>query len=210
MSTHIHIPLQEGMYYHIYNRGNDQSNIFFNESNYSHFLKKYDAYLSGHLETYAFSLLPNHFHLLVRVKSKNDILKDRSFPSFQNLESLTIGEIVSEFFRRFFMSYSKSINKQENRTGSLFQKNFRRKHVDNDAYLTQVIYYIHNQLAHHGFNEKNDQNYKWNSYQRILNDRSSHLMKQEVLHWFGGKQSFISYHQSQQDLSTIKDLLIDN
>lgn len=210
MSTHIHIPLQEGMYYHIYNRGNDQSNIFFNESNYAFFLKKYDAYLSGHIETYAFSLLPNHFHLLVRVKSRNELPKARNFPSFQNSERLTVGEIVSELFRRFFMSYSKSINKQENRTGSLFQKNFRRKHVDKDAYLTQVIYYIHKQLSHHGFNDKNDQNYIWNSYQRILNDRSSHLMKKEFLNWFGSKQSFITYHQTQHDLTAIKGLLVEN
>lgn len=136
-------------------------------------------------------------------------LREETFQVFK-IQKVSVGEIVSKLFRRFFMSYSKSINKQENRTGSLFQKNFRRKHVDKDAYHTQVIYYIHKQLSHHGFNEKNDQNYTWNSYQRILNDRSSHLMKQEVLNWFGSKQSFITYHQTQHDLTAIKGLLVEN
>jgi REP element-mobilizing transposase RayT len=124
-STHIHIPLHEGQYYHVYNRGNGGIPIFYNERNYYYFLKKYDEYLSDILETYSYCLLPNHFHLLVRIKD---------FQSFENLESLklpyskerTVENIVSELFRRFLMSYSKSINTQQNRKGSLFQKNFRR------------------------------------------------------------------------------------
>jgi len=58
----------EGNFYHIYNRGNNRENIFFEENNYYYFLEKYDKYLTNYLETFAYCLLPNHFHLLVRVK----------------------------------------------------------------------------------------------------------------------------------------------
>ncbi|MEQ9287530.1 MAG: hypothetical protein RIG77_11505 [Cyclobacteriaceae bacterium] len=81
MSTHAHIPFEANNYYHIYNRGNNGGNIFFKEENYAYFLKQYDAYLSGFLETYAFSLLPNHFHFLIRVKEKNDFEVGKNFPS---------------------------------------------------------------------------------------------------------------------------------
>ncbi len=210
-SSHIHIPLHEGQYYHIYNRGNGGIPIFYNERNYSYFLKKYDEYLSDVLETYAYCLLPNHFHLLVRVKD---------FPSFETgapaLESLKLpsskektGEtIVSELFRRFLMSYSKSINTQENRKGSLFQKNFRRVHIDNESYFTTVISYIHSQMRHHGFKTK-DEDYPWSSYRRMLLERPTKLQKEYVLEWFGGKEEYIKFHRTNNSFHEIKKYIIE-
>jgi len=209
MSTHIHIPLEENCFYHIYNHGNGDDNIFYQTRNYAYFLTKYDAYLSDFVETYAYCLLPNHFHLLIKVKAKKDFIA-RDFPNLEDLESLTAGKIISELFRRFFLSYSKSINKQQNRTGSLFQKNFKRKQVNSEVYFTTLIYYIHHQLAHHGFKGVDDKNYQWNSYGRFLMDRPSKLPKEEVLEWFGGKKEFVKFHQNNQDLSVIKDLIIED
>jgi putative transposase len=94
--------------YHIYNRGNGKEKIFFNKRNYHYFLIQYDKYLSGFIDTFSFVLLPNHFHLLVRIKS--------DFP-----------ELVVEQFRKFFISYSMSINKEQKRRGNLFQRQFKRK-----------------------------------------------------------------------------------
>lgn len=62
------IPLEEGLFYHIYNRGNNRERLFYRNENYRFFLRRYDEYLSDYVETYSFCLLPNHFHLLVRVK----------------------------------------------------------------------------------------------------------------------------------------------
>src|SRR5687768_16234816 len=58
-------------------------------------------------------------------------------------------EILSEQFRKFFMAYSKAIKIQENRTGSLFEKNFKRIWIRNSSYYTRLINYIHrNPQAH--------------------------------------------------------------
>ncbi len=62
------VPLETGKYYHIYNRGINGTNLFFEERNYLFFLEKYSFYMSKVLETYAYCLLGNHFHLLVKVK----------------------------------------------------------------------------------------------------------------------------------------------
>ena len=67
------IPLHEGKFYHIYNRGNNRETLFYTEANYKYFLKKYDKYLSEYIDTYAYCLLPNHFHLLISVKELKDI-----------------------------------------------------------------------------------------------------------------------------------------
>lgn len=103
------IPLEEGKFYHIYNRGINATNLFYDESNYNYFRVKYAKYLFEVVDTYAYCLLKNHFHLLIKVK--------------ENLsDSLSIGlnhkmglhhpdRIVSKRFSDLFNSYSKSINK---------------------------------------------------------------------------------------------------
>ncbi|WP_423130327.1 transposase [Gaoshiqia sp. Z1-71] len=66
-------PLTYGHYYHIYNRGNNSCNIFREADNYEHFLELYDKYISPVADTFAWVLMPNHFHLLVRIKEEKDI-----------------------------------------------------------------------------------------------------------------------------------------
>lgn len=58
-------PLQYNMYYHIFNRGNNRENLFREERNYVHFLNLYTYHTVSVAETFAYCLLPNHFHLLV-------------------------------------------------------------------------------------------------------------------------------------------------
>ena len=62
-------------FFHIYNRGIDGCKIFFQERNYVYFLRKFDQYLSDYLDIYAYCLLGNHFHLLVKLKTLKEIFK---------------------------------------------------------------------------------------------------------------------------------------
>ena len=57
-----------GNYYHIYNRGIDSCNLFLESDNYEYFLSLYDKYISPVADTFAWVLMPNHFHFLVRLK----------------------------------------------------------------------------------------------------------------------------------------------
>ncbi len=65
--------LEAGKYYHIYNRGNNGQNIFFDYENYIFFLNRYDQYLSAFYDTIAWVLLRNHFHLLIYIKPAEEI-----------------------------------------------------------------------------------------------------------------------------------------
>jgi REP element-mobilizing transposase RayT len=59
------IPLEFGVHYHVFIRGNNRENLFFEERNYRHFLRLYAKYVLPLVDTYAYCLLPNHFHLLI-------------------------------------------------------------------------------------------------------------------------------------------------
>ena len=62
-------PLQYGQTYHIYTRGNNRENLFFEARNYRHFLRLYGRYIEPVADTFAYCLLRNHLHLLVYVKT---------------------------------------------------------------------------------------------------------------------------------------------
>lgn len=62
-------------YYHIYNHANGFENVFRCKENYLFFLRKYRFHLLPFFDTYAYCLMPNHFHLLIRVKSREEMLE---------------------------------------------------------------------------------------------------------------------------------------
>lgn len=68
-------PLFPDQFYHLISQGNNKQNIFYKEKNYAYFLLKYATYMTDYLDTCAYCLLPNHFHILVRIKSLKSILE---------------------------------------------------------------------------------------------------------------------------------------
>jgi putative transposase len=196
------LELIPGYFYHIFNRGINKEKIFFKEENYYYFLKKYNEYFSVVADTYSYCLLSNHFHLLVRIK-------DKEIPSLKEMESLNKEKTnASEQLRRFFISYSMSINKQEDRKGSLFIKNFKRKAIIKDNYLVNLIFYIHHNPVHHKLTTKIE-NYKWSSYLSILSDKPSKLVKDYVLAYFGGKERYKEFHEQIHKEKEFESFLIE-
>lgn len=194
---HYHTRFEEGKFYHIYNRTIDKKPMFKNEGNYQFFLQKFDKYLTAVLDVYSYCLLDNHFHFLIRVKDDlNSFKTNNKIPN-----STTIHEIVSKQFRLLFQSYALAFNKQQERLGTLFQTPFKRAFVDDNNYITHLIYYIHSNPQKHGL--INDfRNWKWSSYQSIINNKPTKLMRNEVIEWFGGKDEFIKFHIEGKHLLT--------
>ncbi len=191
LTEHYYTRFETGRFYHVYNRSVDRKPLFCNEGNYTFFLKQYAAYLSPVLDTYAYCLLGNHFHLLVQVRESTDLT------TFQKLSNLELPksdhDIVSHQFRKFFQSYAMAFNKQQNRTGTLFQTPFKRALVDNESYFTRLVYYIHANPQWHGLID-DFREWRWSSYGRMLVEKPTQLKKQEVLNWFGDKGKFELYH----------------
>jgi putative transposase len=196
-------PLVEGHFYHIYNRGINSSNLFFENDNYVHFLRLMDQYLDPVCEIYAWALLKNHFHLLVYIRK--EVLLDKVIYSVQKKPTKIT---VIQQFSNWFNAYTKAINKRYIRTGSLFETSFQRKLVTNHTYFKNMIYYIHYNPVHHHF-VKHPLDYPWTSYISILSEKSSKIQRNEVLNIFKSKFNFEQYHSGEQDLSNIEELIIE-
>jgi REP element-mobilizing transposase RayT len=178
-SKKLKSPLYPDRYYHIYNRGNNREKLFYHSGDYLFFLAKYKEYVAPYVETYAFCLIPNHFHFLL--KTRNELTSSKS--------------VVSNQLRKLFICYTKRINFMQHRTGGLFTKNFQRIEIQDEAYLNNVVNYIHKNPVKHGI-QNNFESYLHSSYRIILSESSTHLNREDVIYWFGGKKEFIQYHQS--------------
>jgi REP-associated tyrosine transposase len=113
-------------FYHIYNRGNNKQIIYFNRDNYLFFLKKIRENLLKHFDVLAYCLMPNHFHILGFSKENID-------------NQLAIRSIAITL-----SSYTQALNKQNSKTGNLFQRKTKAKAINSETnYLLYCINYIH-------------------------------------------------------------------
>jgi len=171
--------IKSGNYYHIYNRGNNRQDIFFENENYDYFLRLIKKHLKPVSEIFCYCLLPNHFHVLLKI---NDATVN---PSQQ--------------FSNLFNAYTKAINKRYNRSGSLFQKPFKRIQIKDESYLKTLITYIHLNPEKHNIHD-DFTNYKYSSYKSITSKLDTHLNKNEAIGWFEDIDNFIFAHTQRKVL----------
>lgn len=192
--------LEHGQFYHIYNHGVGGRDLFADPNNYEYFLGLYDKHLSPVVETYAWVLMKNHFHLLVRIKEESEVVvsftPDRVLNPVRGkryyINELKIGT-PSQQFSKLFNAYAQAYNKYSQTHGTLFERPFRRKLVDSDDYRKRVVVYIHNNPVHHGFC-KHSLEYPWSSYLACTTEKLTKVKREEVVGWFGGRAGFVAAH----------------
>ena len=172
------IEFGNGEFYHVYNRGVEHRPIFINQQDYRQFYetmflfnnKDYtnpsgkteknaqmlavsgvsDVFRDRFVRIVAFCLLRNHFHFF--------------------LEQLVDGG-VSKFKHKLEMRYGKRFNKLYNRSGVLLEGPFEAKHLDNEAYFSHIIRYIHlNALDEHFSQWREGKIDNWEEAMAILNE----------------------------------------
>lgn len=126
----------ENTLYHIYNRGNNQQQIFFKPDNYLFFLNKVRKFILPHCDILCYCLMPNHFHFLI-----NSDHRTVSTKVIAGKEKI----MLSEGIRMLLSSYTLAINKQNDTTGSLFQQNTKAKSIakGKNQYDVLCFHYSH-------------------------------------------------------------------
>ncbi len=107
--------------YHVILRGINRQQIFYDEEDYDYFIHLLDRFRDiSHYEIYAFCLMGNHVHLLIRVWE----------------------EPLHLIFRRIGATFVYWYNLKYDRAGHLFQDRFKSEPVEDDRYFLTVLRYI--------------------------------------------------------------------
>jgi REP element-mobilizing transposase RayT len=183
-------PLHPGVIYHIYNRGVNGEAIFKEKRNYEYFINLYVKHIQPVADTYAFCLLPNHFHILAEVKDLSGL------------------KSASQSFSNFFNAYAKSINKAYGRTGPLFERPFKRIPVTDSDYFTCLLIYIHQHPQRHGLIE-DYRDWPYSSYGIFTSDQASFVKRDAVSEWFGDVGELLNAHRIILNIDEVKDFVDD-
>ena len=189
-----YVPLLADNIYHITSRAVGNEKLFLNDDNYKFFLKRYDKYITAIADTFTYSLLPNHFHFLLQIKSYTELQKyyKKVKPPGKEVENWQ-PDFVMQQFSNMLNSYAKAFNKKNKRKGALFMDYMRRVEVTTDGQYSATVFYIHKNAVHHGYC-KDIPGWPWSSYNAILSSAPTKLERQKVLDWFGSPEKFIEYH----------------
>jgi len=176
-----------GETYHIYNKAVGSELLFKTDTDYKHFLKKLARFILPIANLYAYCLIPNHFHLLLKIKETDEI------PELKKINEDDYSRYLTHVFGNFFNSYSKSFNKMYNRNGRLFIQPFKRIMVEDEDYFILLVNYIHRNPIHHGLvNEMSD--WKYSSYKSIISNQPTNIDRDEVISFFDSVQNFVLFH----------------
>ncbi|MCT4645628.1 MAG: hypothetical protein N4A74_11635 [Carboxylicivirga sp.] len=103
----------------------------------------------------------------------------------------------TKHFSHLFNAYAKYHNAKYNRHGALFERPFKRKIIDSDDYMRQLIIYIHNNPKHHRFVSAPIE-YPWSSYLDYL-EGENEIYKACIEDYFGDVDNFKDCHQNKGD-----------
>ena len=228
------IPLTPDTSYHIFNHANGFENVFRQADNFRYFLEKYRLHISPIAETYAYCLMPNHFHLVVQMCKSSEIANlirnknktssifsissiSSNFPKVPHFGKVEIEKIdktkisnkqielfLSKQFANLFSCCAQSFNKKYKRTGSLFIKNFKREPILDKEYFMQAVAFIHRNPIHHHF-RNNFEDWEHSSFTEILDGICDIIELDKLIKTCGGMEIFIEKHQ--KSLAIFEDLV---
>ncbi len=221
-TEHYYTRFENDGIYHVYNRTVDRKPMFTSDENYAFFIRQFDKYLSDYIKIYAYNLLGNHFHFMIKINDLTDLTtfgklsnldelsslrqktfeKDIDLTTFQKLSNLeelsnlkqkTTHDIVSHQFKKFFQSYAMAFNKQQNRIGTLFQTPFKRVRVVDENYLRELTCYINTNAQKHNLVD-DFKKWKWSSYNSTISNKKTKLLKAELIGYFDSIANFTYCH----------------
>ncbi len=155
----------EGAIYHIMSRGVGRGKIFLTNEDYSKFLEYVEkAREKFGLDIFAFVLMNNHYHMLIRTNEPN----------------------LSRTMQWIQTAYSIYYNREHKRSGHLFQGRYKSIVVGEESYWHVLSFYIHLNPQRAGIIEKLSK-YKWSSYHDYVSARKVHkwVNSEAVLDGFG-------------------------
>lgn len=192
--------LEVGNYYHIYNRCHSSLKLFYEPKDYKYFLSKTIDTIVPFVDLLAYTLIPNHFHFLIRPNEEIELFLNKRYSSCD--------DFLTNQFRSLFIGHTKSVNNRLDRHGGLFCRPFRAIDVTDPDYLEHLFYYLHYNHVHHQMG-KTLMDYPYSSYSELIAKVPTFLSRELVFELFGGREEFIKKHKQNRNRFNDLPFLID-
>ena len=171
-----------GVLHHVMGRGIERSDIFFNNKDRDDFLNRLSLLVEEDaIEVYAWTLMPNHFHLLLKTKNRS----------------------LSSSMKKLLTGYVVNFNRRHNRYGHLFQNRYKSIVCQEDTYLMELVRYIHLNLLRAGIVKDITglNRNPWSGHSVLLGNKKREWQNTEyVLSYFGSKKVCIkNYYKYVKD-----------
>jgi putative transposase len=151
----------QGHCYHIYNRGVGKDSLFFNPGNYEYCLRLVKRYYQRYGATViAYCLMPNHYHFCLRQETAQPLFR---------------------FINVLFNAYVQAVNRQQGRSGTLFEGRFRHVWVDREEYLVHLCRYIHLNPVKAGLAPRLEE-WPYSNYLEWIGQRAGTLKDEAFIH----------------------------
>jgi REP element-mobilizing transposase RayT len=183
--------------YHIYNCGINGCSLFHSDDDYDRFLSKYSKYIEPIADTYAWSLLGNHFHFVLKIKKEQNIESLDDLKMFEKKSGVIVDgkkPNITKQFSHLFNSYAQYYNYKYKRHGTLFERPFKRKKIENREYFKRCLIYVHQNPKRHNFVE-NLKDYRYTSFNYFFSDENGFIKKSTVLNFFDNMNEFEETHE---------------
>ncbi len=204
--------------FHIYNRSNNKENIFVHEANHLKFLRNIERFILPFADILALNILPNHFHLIIEVKKKEDMLHHVSKAFVADLPPIcrklvemdenNMSDILENRFRSMLSGYATYYNNRTQRSGNLFHRPFCRKWIRSIEYLKRAIYYVNTNTVKHGMHT-NFLDHPWTSFHWVIDGDCSLINLEKLFMYFDGHANFLQYHLVEKELEDLDDFVIE-
>ena len=124
------------------------------------------------VEILVFTLMPNHFHLILKQKAENGIVK---------------------FMQKLGTGYSMYFNKKYKRVGGLCQGKFKAVVIEKESHFEHISFYIHANPLFGGPTSKHLENYRWSSYLDYIGKKNfpSITSRDFILDFFEGEKKYL-------------------
>lgn len=135
-----------GEWYHCFSRGIDKRVVYQDQADYRHFIDL--LFLMNSNKNITIGNLPNEQQTsLLTVDRGTTIVGIGAFVLMPNHYHLLVKETkeggISRFMQKLGTAYTMYFNTRRERSGGLFTRPFRSRHVSNDRYFQHVVDYIH-------------------------------------------------------------------
>ncbi|MEI7982764.1 MAG: hypothetical protein WCI71_14020 [Bacteroidota bacterium] len=182
--------LEPGKYYHIYNQAKNGDPLFGDEEAFRFFLRLYRSHIAPVADTFAYCLLKDHLHLLVRIKRD-------------------VNGSIYKPFALLFNAYAKGFNKHNGKEGKVFRFKLKRIEIRRESYFFEMVRYINQNARKHGVAEEDSQ-YRFSSFRASLTPGPSIVCKEELAKYFCNGRNLAQNLSAEVDEKSIKMFMLEN